>query len=244
MKNTILKITNDPNFILNQLNIPFQIQFSTLQNFKSLKGLTGLYIVFDDSLKVTWYIGKSCSTGTNNSGGIYARIKKHIDRALGTYNKKHNPPMGNWVSLESWINTHKYSFINNGEVASIILDLPTIQTLFPYKNPSHIIDDIEIQLILYSTLYSFCNSETYHYSRFNLLAPSNTSTAVPIIPLVAPIGMNGYIQSSNATIVNISSFNDLFEFNNSLESVVFTNAEPDTALWEAQDCLAKTLTKT
>jgi hypothetical protein len=241
MKTAILKIINDPNFILNQFNIPFQIQFSTLQNFKSLKGLTGLYIVFDDTLKVTWYIGKSCSTGSNNSGGIYARIKKHIDRALGTYNKKHNPPMCNWVSLESWINTHKYPFINNGEVASIILDLPAIQTLFLHKNLSHVIDDIETQLILYSTLYSFCNIETYHYSRFNVLAPSSTTSALPITTLVAPIGMNASIQITNSNITNTSSFNDLFDIEDNL---VFTNAEPGTKLWDVQDSLAASLIKT
>jgi hypothetical protein len=178
MKQQIIKVVSDPEFILNKLNIPFSIQFDTLHNFTTTKQKTGLYILFDDTLDVVWYIGKSLSS---KSGGIHARIKKHIDRALGTYNQIHHKPMANWVNFEDWIKTHNYPFMNNGEVASVIINQ------MPNK---YIVDDAEIQLIRGSISYSFCNSECYHYSRFDNLSPGQGRPAKNVIlrPQFKPIG--------------------------------------------------------
>lgn len=181
MKQNIFKVTSDPNFILNNLKIPFTIQFDTLTNFKLTGQKVGLYILYDNYLNEIWYIGKSLSPGST-TGGIYARIKKHIERSLGTYNKTHNHPMSNWVSLENWIKTHNYPFIKNGEVASIVINKADA---VHFKDS---ITDAENQLILYSVFYSFCNSETYHFSRFDNLSPGEGIPCKKISTLNVPIG--------------------------------------------------------
>jgi hypothetical protein len=181
MKQMITKVVQDPEFILNELNIPFILQWATLSNYKYNTGQkTGLYIIFDDNLDVVWYIGKSLSPG-GKKGGIYDRIKKHIDRALGTYNQKHHTPMRNWFSLQQWIDAHNYPFINNGQVAFLEIDM------FAFSNKKDI-DDAETQLILDSVFYSYCNSETYHFSRFDRLSPGSNIPPKILATLNKPIG--------------------------------------------------------
>ena len=182
MRNKILNTTNDPNFILNQHGINFYVQFETLDTalkYKTFKGLTGLYILYDDLIDVCWYIGQSCSPGVTNTGGIDSRLRKHLDRALGTINLKHHKPMPSWHQFNQWITTHQYPHRSNTEVAAIIISSPQKQT----------IDDAELQLIQYSrNLYPYLNAETYHHSRLSNLAPTVGGIALPIPTLMTLLG--------------------------------------------------------
>lgn len=188
MRNKILNITSDINFELNQLGIPFTLHFETLHHiitYKPFKGLTGTYIMYDPILEVTWYIGQSCSPGPTNKGGIQARIPKHYSRSMGTST---DTPMEAWVTFERWIKMHQYSFYTNTEVAVIVVDPILFQMYCTNKSYKQVMDDVERQIILYSTLYPFVNDETFHHSRFSILAPSPNGISLPIPTLMPVIG--------------------------------------------------------
>lgn len=112
---------------------------------KPYKGKTGLYVLYDSSLSVAWYVGKS----EKPIQGIQGRFTRHCDRIYGRASDK---PMPAWVVLEQWIKNNQYDFSYKTEVAVLITE------------PNQYISLAEAQLIV--DLEPLVNKETFDEGKF------------------------------------------------------------------------------
>ncbi len=103
----VIEYINGPNSVFKRRKVPayslFEAPLRDVLTNRLFTKSKGLYILTDENLKETWYVGYALNEKA------YIRITKHVKRATGEWE---NSKCSGWDICQKWIRTNNYDFLN------------------------------------------------------------------------------------------------------------------------------------